>query len=293
MRGKAPLDEMTRGITMRTILVGLDGSDDCLPAVDLGIHWAKQFDSLLVGIGVVDEPSIRGFQPEGHVSPTYQVAYEQLLKEARHKVERALERFAIRCSDDQVSFKLLEDEGQPCERILTELQRYDLLILGCRTHFRYASDQHPCQTLEQVLRATSRPVVVAPRSSANEPREGIVVAYDGSVQAARALQAFLATGLAVDSGPIRIVSVHSDSSIEAARIADRASEFMRFHGIEAIRVPLVGRSASDKLLSYCEASKAKLVVMGAYGQARVKEFFFGSATCMALQKSSTPLFLFH
>ncbi|MCA9146811.1 MAG: universal stress protein [Planctomycetaceae bacterium] len=278
---------------MRTILVGLDGSDDCLPAVDLGIRWAKRFDSLLIGIGVVDEPSIRGFQPEGHVSPTYQVAYEQLLKETRHKVERALEQFAIRCSNERISFKLLEDEGQPCERILTELQRYDLLILGCRTHFRHASDQHPCQTLEHVLRAASRPVVVAPQISSIESREGIVVAYDGSVQSARALQAFLSTGLAADGGPIHIVSVHPDSLVEAARIADRASEFLRFHDIDATRVPLVGSSASQKFLTHAIENNVKLIVMGAYGQARVKEFFFGSATCTALEQTSIPLFLFH
>lgn len=278
---------------MKTILVGLDGSEDCLPAVDLGIQWAKRFDSLLVGIGVIDEPSIRGFQPVEKISPTYQLAYEQLLKETRHKVEQALEQFAIRCSEERVSFKLLEDEGQPCERILTELQRYDLLILGCRTHFRHANDQHPCQTLEHVLRGASRPVVVAPQSSSIEPREGVVVGYDGSVQSARALQAFLATGLAASSGPIHIVSVHPDSLVEAARIADRASEFLRFHEIEATRIPLVGSPASQKFLTYSAESNPQMIVMGAYGQARMKEFFFGSATCTALQKSPIPLFLFH
>jgi nucleotide-binding universal stress UspA family protein len=277
---------------MRSILVGLDGSEDCLPAVDLGIRWAKRFDSLLVGIGVVDEPAIRGFQPEGKVSATYQVAYDQLLAETRHKVERDLERFAIRCSDEQVSFKLLEDEGQPCECILAELQRYDLLVLGCKTHFRHDSSQHPCQTLENVLRAASRPVVVAPQPPTADPREGVVVAYDGSVQAARALQAFLATGLA-GIGSIDIVTIHPDSSVEAARIADRAAEFLRFHGIEAERVPLVDSAPGRLFLRYAQEQNAELLVMGAYGQPRVKEFFFGSATCTALEESSVPLFLFH
>jgi len=277
---------------MRSILVGLDGSDDCLPAIDLGVSWAKRFDSLLVGIGVIDEPAIRGHQTEGKVSPTYQFAYDQLLAEARREVEQALERFAIRCSEEQVSSKLLEDEGQPCECILTELQRYDLLILGCQTHFSHGSGQHPCQTLERVLRSASRPVVVAPKPPDAAVHEGVVVAYDGSVQAARALQAFLATGLA-KLGPIHIVSIHPESSVEAARIADRAGEFLRFHDIESERVPLVGESASRRFLSYAQDNNAELIVMGAYGQARVKEFFFGSATCTALQESSLPLFLIH
>lgn len=277
---------------MRSILVGLDGSDDCLSAIEHGISWAQRFDCLLVGIGVVDEPAIRGSQPKGKVSPSYQAAYDRLLTDTRHEVEQALERFAIRCSNEQVSFKLLEDEGQPCERILTELQRYDLLILGCRTHFRHASGQHPCHTLQDVLRDASRPVVVAPKSLATGPRKGVVVAYDGSVQAARALHAFLATGIA-SIGPIHIVTIHPDSSVEAARVADRAVEFLRFHNIDADRVPIVGDSAGRRFLNYALENNAELLVMGAYGQAKVKEFFFGSATCTALKESSVPLFLFH
>lgn len=277
---------------MRSILVGLDGSEDCRPAVDLGISWAKRFDSLLVGMGVIDEPAIRGYQPEGHVSSTYQVAYDQLMSATRLDVEQALEQFAIRCSDEQVAFKLLEDEGQPCEEILTELQRYDLLVLGCKTHFQHGSGQHPCHTLENVLRSASRPVVVVPKSPTEAPLGATVVAYDGSVQAARALQAFLAAGLA-ESGPIHVVSVHPNSSIEGARIADRAVEFLRFHDIDAQRVSIVGSPASKWFLGYAEENNAELIVMGAYGQARMKEFFFGSATCTALAESSIALFLYH
>ena len=46
-------------------------------------------------------------------------------------------------------------------------------------------------------------------------------------------------------------------------------------------------------MRYAEDHNAELIVMGAYGQAKVKEFFFGSATCVALRESSIPLFLFH
>ncbi|MCB9921627.1 MAG: universal stress protein [Planctomycetaceae bacterium] len=68
---------------------------------------------------------------------------------------------------------------------------------------------------------------------------------------------------------------------------------MRFHNIKASVVPLVGSLASQEFLAYARECNAELIVMGAYGQARVKEFFFGSATCTALQQSLVPLFLFH
>lgn len=277
---------------LRSILLGLDGSDDCLRAVDLGIRWARQFDCLLVGIGVVDEPTIRGAHPPGQVNPSYRAAYNQLLKEARHHVEQALERFAIRGSDEQVACKLLEDEGQPCEKILTELQRYDLLILGCKTHFRHGSERHACQTLENVLHSTPRPVVAVPPHPLVSNGKAIVVAYDGSPPAARALQALVATGLGMQRA-VQIVTVHPESSLEAALIADHAVEFLRFHDINATRVPLVGNSPANLFLEHARQNHASLIVMGAYGKTRVTEFFFGSTTREVLQRTSVPLLLYH
>ena len=278
---------------LRSLLVGLDGTDDCAAAIDLGINWAKRFDCLLVAIGVVDEPSIRGSRPEGQVSRSYQGAYDQLLKTARRKVDLALENFSIRCSDEQVAYKLLEEEGEPCQQILTEAQRYDLMLLGCKTHFRHGSERHPCATLERVLRNAPRPVVVTPTDNNPNHNNGIVIAYDGSVQAARALQAFLATGLA-KLGQVYVFTVHQDSSVEAARIADRAVEFLRFHGVESNRVSLASDGAPSKLfLDYANQCNAGLIVMGAYGQPKVSEFFFGSVTCSALKDSTIPLMLFH
>ena len=278
---------------LRSLLVGLDGSADCAAAIDLGIRWAKQFDILLVAIGVVDEPTIRGSQPAGRIPASYRPAYDQLLKESRRNVEQTLEKFAIRCSEERVACKLLEEEGQPCERILMELQRYDLLILGCKTHFTYGSERRPCVTLEHVLRNSPRPVVVVPQPLSDKKTHAVVVAYDGSLQSARALQSFLATGLS-EIGAVHIVSVHAESAVEAARTADHAAEFLRFHDVESVRVPIVAAGSPSKpFLDYATEHNAALIVMGAYGQPRISEFFLGSATCDALQNSSIPLLLYH
>ena len=47
----------------RSILLGLDGTEQSTGAVELGLRWARRYDSLLVGIGVIDEPSIRSAEP--------------------------------------------------------------------------------------------------------------------------------------------------------------------------------------------------------------------------------------
>ena len=41
---------------LRSILVGLDGSEHSDSALGLALRWASRYDALLVGIGCIDEP---------------------------------------------------------------------------------------------------------------------------------------------------------------------------------------------------------------------------------------------
>jgi nucleotide-binding universal stress UspA family protein len=120
----------------------------------------------------------------------------------------------------------------------------------------------------------------------------VLVAYDGSLPAARALQAFQASGLHAGRG-IHIVSVAEDH-VEAARNTDRAAEFLRFHEINADSHPLApSASPAEVILDQVRRLNAGLLVMGAYGQPTLREFFLGSVTRTVLKESTVPLFLYH
>jgi nucleotide-binding universal stress UspA family protein len=276
---------------LKSILIGLDGStySDC--AVELGIQWARQFDALLVGLGVIDEPTIR----EGELVPLGGDYYKQQrddirMHEARVKVEQFLERFALRCAQAGVPCKLLEDVGSPWEQVLVEAQRYDLILVGQQTYFHFETQQAPCETLHKVLRNTPRPVVTAPDKLT--PGSAVLIAYDGSLQAARALQAFQASGLR-QQREIHIISV-AQEHVEAARHADRAAEFLRFHEIQALVHPTASTALpAQVILEQVQERGAGLLVMGAYGQTRLREFFLGSTTQTVLKDSLIPLFLYH
>ena len=54
---------------------------------------------------------------------------------------------------------------------------------------------------------------------------------------------------------------------------------------------LEGSNAGDLILSRAEEVGADLVVMGAYGQSRITEFVFGSATRTILANPKIPIFL--
>jgi nucleotide-binding universal stress UspA family protein len=276
---------------LKSILIGLDGSAYSTAAVELGIQWARQFDALLVGLGVIDEPTIRGPEPVPLGGVYYKRHRDDVrMHEAQVKVEQFLERFTMRCAEAGVPSKLLEDVGLPWEQILVEAQRYDLIFLGQHTYFHFETQQSPCETLHKVLKNSPRPVVTTPEKLTDG--SAILIAYDGSLQAARALHAFQASGLH-DRQEVHIISV-AEEHAEAARHADRAAEFLRFHEVRAEVHPLASLAPpAEVILEQVRQREAGLLVMGAYGQPTLREFFLGSVTKTLLKETTIPLFLYH
>ena len=117
--------------------------------------------------------------------------------------------------------RTLEDVGTPFVQILMEAQRYDLILLGRQTHFDYGSEGEPDETLGKVLPDSPRP---GGRRAEDAPASGeaVVVAYDGSLQAARALYAFEASGLGA-AREVHVVSVARDTRTPHAAPTGRSS----------------------------------------------------------------------
>lgn len=277
---------------LRSLLVGLDGSTFGETAVSLGLRWAQRSEALLVGLGVIDQPTIRAEEPVllGGVPYADPIHYRARMADARRQVEQLLERFALRCAEAGVASKLLEDVGLPSERIIVEAQRYDLILLGQQTRFHFETHDRDRDTLPKVLKNAPRPVVVTPESL--PPGQAVVIAYDGSLQSARAVQAFASLGLG-DPGPVHVVSVAADRK-EAARCAERAVDYLRFHAIKADAHPLESPGApAATLLERARHLGAGLLVMGAYGQPTWREFALGSVTRTLLRESEVPLFFSH
>lgn len=276
---------------LRNILVGLDGSPFSAAAVELGIRWAKQFNCQLVAVGVIDEPTIRGPQSVPIGGGAFKNDLEESrLEDARQRVERFLSEFAIRCSREGVACKLLEEVGLPHEQICKEAQRYDLVMMGRETYYHFETQATSDETLRQVLQSSPRPVVAVPEVLPEG--KGTLVAYDGSSQAARVLQSFLSIGLAALED-LHIVSVHSTSTTEAAKCADRAVEYLGFHGVAARPVPISAAHPGPAILDKAHELNAQLLVMGCFGQSKLREFFVGSVTRHLLDHSDLPLFLYH
>jgi nucleotide-binding universal stress UspA family protein len=275
---------------LRGILVGLDGSAFSDSAVTLGLQWAKAAGAVLAGQTVIDRPgAATAAVPAG--SGFFKLfGDDKQIAAAKVLADKLLERFEARCSEAGVSGKSLQEVGDPALALLDQAQRYDLVLLGLETHFRAMPGGGPCDTLDKVLHSPPRPVVAVPAELGDG--RTVVIGYDGSLQASRTLAAYVVTGLATGRENA-VVTINEDYE-EAARIAERAVDYLILHGVTVMARPVETRlDPASILLDHAAQLKAGLVVMGAFGHSPLREFFFGSTTRGVLRGSKVPVMLYH
>ena len=276
---------------VHSILVGLDGSNYSAAAVELGIRWARRKGAVLLGLGIVDEPTIGKAEPTGIGGGYYKRHRdEQRIHDARQRIEQFLEHFTSACGQAGVACRALREVGLPSERLLCLAEDCDLLILGQCTYFHFETQTDADETLKTVLHGSRRPVVaVSPILPASR---AVLIAYDASPGAVRALEAFQKSGLD-HWHTVRVVSVAQDLE-EATRRAEEAAAFLRFHDIpaEAQGVTSSG-SPAELLLDKARELKAGMLVMGAFGHSRLSHAFFGSTTKTILRKEGDFILFLH
>ena len=283
---------------LRSILVGLDGSDYSRSAVAVGIYLARKTNALLVGLGVVDEPTIREAEPRligGGVPYAEPVLYRERLANARHEVERFLSQFTVRCAEAKVACKVLEDVGLPHEQIELQAQRYDLIVLGQQTRFHFETQEGYDDTVRRVLKNCPRPLIAVPKRLDRNPRSPDTRSWWPTTAASRPRGPSTSSRTRASPGtcPSIVVSVSAEHG-EAARVAERAIDYLRFHDIKAEARPITFTGPPARiLLEQARQHKSALIVMGGYGQPVLREFFLGSVTRTLLAESPVPLFLYH
>ncbi len=147
---------------------------------------------------------------------------------------------------------------------------------------------------EVLIFDSGRPVIVLPpKPTAITSFDNVVVAWDFSRQSSRAI---------ADSLPILELSKHvfiltvtNEKTIDTKRSGVELTKYLARHGVEVILdvVDAAGRDIGTVLRSHVQLRNGDLLVMGAYGHSRFREFVLGGATRSMLLQPPVPTFLSH
>ena len=152
----------------------------------------------------------------------------------------------------------------------------------------------PLGILEHVLLSAGRPMLLLPATAVPAPAGTVVLAWKNSPEAARAVTA----GLPFIAGAVRVVVVAvavtggSAADLSGARLVDS----LRRHNPVTELVTLEHDRAhepAEALLAEAARQEAGLLLMGAYGHGRVREFVFGGFTRRILRAPPLPTLLVH
>jgi nucleotide-binding universal stress UspA family protein len=274
---------------LRRVLAAMDGSANGVAAAGLAIEWAHRFDAELIGLGILDKPSITSPEPVSFGGTAYKRQRDQtLLADEHRRVVQLLGEFQQRCGAHGVPCTVVEDIGAPYEQIVAEASGVDVVVLGRETHFEFETKDHPDATLSKVLRESPRPVVVVPRDSS--PGEGVLVAYGSGREVTRTLQTFALLGLAGDE-PVCLLAIDADAARAEARLQP-AGQYLAAHGVRAELYPVTSADAPAALiLKEILRRRPRLAVMGAHGHHPVRDLFFTSVTRAVLRDAPVPVFV--
>ncbi len=280
-------------MTIRTIAVSLNDVDnlDHLLATAVGIAMAN--DAHLSGVYVI--PSVEVYaaysgMAMAEVVDTQRKRYLEMSDGVRARFAHALDANGL-----QGEFHQLDAISVTVSREFTEAARVaDLAIIA-------QVDAEGRGGVESdfpgnVVLGAGRPVLIVPRGKSFDPvGQKVVMGWNGSREAANAC--FGALALLRKGAEITLVWVDPQKSPEVAGNVpgtELASALAR-HGfkVSAEPMPTSHGDAGEALLTKASDIGADLLVMGAYGHSRLREFVFGGASETVLSGAPLPVLMSH
>ncbi|MHB2208761.1 universal stress protein [Methylobacterium sp. CM6257] len=144
--------------------------------------------------------------------------------------------------------------------------------------------------IEVLLFDSGRPQIVVPRGGAFAARR-ILVAWDGSAQATRALHDALPFLKQADA--VEIVSVVGEKDLSESLPGAEIAPSLAHHDVPVTVVDLVAEDGdvAETLRKHATLSCADMIVMGAFVHSRLRELVWGGVTQALLRSCPVPLFL--
>ncbi len=279
----------------KTIVVHIDGSacqeSRLRAAALLAIkHDAHLVGSAATGISWMDYSLLTGSMAIPVVADDFQGM--------RDAAAERLEAFRLAASQlgvESIETRLIEDD--PRYALLLQARYADLVVLS------QDSEAPPEPGLaarqrglpEHVAMRGARPVLVVPDGYQGDPIPGIAVAgWDGGTQSLRAITAALP--LLARAAAVKLAVINPDmlSELHGEQPGADMALYLARHGAQVeVVVERTRATVGATLCALARDCGAGLMVSGAFGHSRYREWMLGGTTRELLERARVPLLIAH
>ncbi|CAO4139320.1 universal stress protein [Methylorubrum aminovorans] len=265
------------------ILVSADLGGTSSDRVRLAAGLARRFDATLTGAAAHKVPApilVRDVYDAIDQEERNKAEVLQILEEARALFERS--------AGEGIRTEWLAALTGPTTHLVEQARSADLVVVGRRGPEDEETGQLGVPP-GPVLMEVGRPVLVVPPHLVQLKGTRIVVAWKDRPEARRAMTAALP--FLRDADQVFVVTVGDDAGHEGA---EAVTTHLARHGAHATtHLMRAARQESDDILEFAQHQDADLVVMGAYGHSRLREWIFGGVTRDVLERSPICCLMSH
>ncbi len=275
---------------MKNILVPVETHSAIESVLQTALLAARRFDSYVEGMPLgPDLPDLVAFDMPVSWSVADQNTWKELADEGHERfagVMRAAGLAERGQGHQQPSFGWTGESAFGESQIGSYARIFDCSVLGRPGPER---GDPRMATAETVLFESGKPIILAPPKAPEKMGDTVVIAWNNSVETARA--SAMAMPFLKAAQKVIVMTVEEFRSEGPA--GDLYADMLRGHGINAefILRNAKHRNSGEAVLRGAEALGADLLIKGAYTQSRLRQMFFGGATSHIMNFAEMPVLM--
>ena len=274
----------------RTVLVHVDNLTASAERTRFAIDLAREFDATLIGLtaGLPRLPIEVYASSLGTVAvgPDY-TEFDRQHVEAEFGTSAAAFKKATDGSGLDTDWRAIFES--PSIAVAHAAGAADIVVVGAGDQSLLGDFGTP--SAGEIVLHTGRPILVVPEGRDRFKQQNVVVAWKDSPEAQRAIAD--AIPFMKRAATVAVVQVQEEKERESS--LHDAEAFLVRHGIAAKTQVLQpsGATVADQLIEFARRGQADLIVAGAYGHTRLREWVFGGVTRGLLKRSPIPCLFSH
>ncbi len=286
----------------KSILVPLDGSESCGVALTCADQVAQRMGAHLNVMHVqADTKEAVPLLGEGMSGAMIEEMIDLADRDASDRAQSAHTCYESFCQNNQVSVSQSptgedgvtvswrQEVGREDELVANFGRVSDLIVIAQPLG---EAERPSLMTLHAAIFETGKPVLLVPPSLPGQIGKTIIISWNGTAEAARAVEGALPLLRLAER--VVVVSVETEKARSRVTGAELATH-LSWHGVQAEvkGISPSARTVGEAVVTECQQENADLLVMGAYTHSRLIQIILGGVTRHVIAETKIPVLMAH